>query len=106
MVPSGRVPAGIPSLDGQIDAAGEGKAVVDDDDLLMMRGVQRMMPIQLQGDSGMLLPVRTEQERLGVTRCVYQSTAPHQYANMKLGPPLDEPVEKFTERAAIAIVRA
>jgi hypothetical protein len=99
-----RMSAGVPSLYRQIDAARERKPVVDDDDLLMVCGVKRMVLIQLHGDSRMRLPVRAEQERHRIAGRMHHSTAPHQDANVKLRPPFDQPMKKPPERAAIAHV--
>ncbi len=39
------VPGGIPARTGQIEATDEGNGVVDNDDLLVMRGTDRMVRI-------------------------------------------------------------
>jgi hypothetical protein len=47
----------IAALDGEIDAADERERIVDTDDLLMVRGDERVLSVEAEVDPGMRLPV-------------------------------------------------
>ena len=82
---------------GHVDAADKGERIVDDDDLLVMRGIEGVRGIELDADARMLLPGRAEQERHHRARRMQNRDAPDEHAHFETRMLLDETAQQVAE---------
>ena len=85
-------------VDGEVDAAAETQAVVDAYDLLVMRGIDRMLPIEAEVDAWVILPFRAGEQRQRLARRVQGGDAPYQDADLEGGMSLHEPAQQVLQR--------
>ncbi len=93
-----RVLAGIPPGDGEVNSPDEGEVVVEDHQLLVMRGIEGVLGIELDGDARMALPLRAEQQGHRRAGAVHHRDAPDEDAHFEVGLRLDQTAQRRAER--------
>ena len=91
----------IPALDGQVHAADEGQRIVDADDLLVVRRIERVMGVELDVQPRMVLPIGAEEEGTRRAGRMHDRDAPDEDPDLQLGPLLDEGAEQGAERRRV-----
>jgi hypothetical protein len=94
----------IPPIDRKIDPACERQGIIDANDLLVMRCVDRVPGIKLHLHARMILPGRPEQERRHRSGGVSDGEAPHENADLKFRVCLNERAQQFADRRRLRSV--
>ncbi len=96
--------ARIPALAGHVDAAAKGKLVVDDDDLLVVRGGDGVMAVQLGVDALVRHPLHDGEEGPPPEQRLDRAGVPAEQENLQLRLTLDERVDEVAHRLARCLV--
>ncbi|WP_348643140.1 hypothetical protein [Rhizobium sp. WL3] len=89
-----QMPAGVPALGGDVDAAAEGQHVVDDHDLLVMGGGRRMRAIQFEVDVGRGHEVEEAEGHGSPSQGCEQAQIPFEDMDLQIGTGLADPLQK------------
>jgi len=99
-----RVVRCVPAFDGKIHAAHEGDGVVNDDDLLMMRRVCGMVPVEVDVDALVSLPVRAVDQRQRRAGRVDDREAPNEHPHVQVRAALDKAPQQVSERRGVRTI--
>ena len=89
----------------QVDAAAERQLVVDDDDLLMMRGADGMVVVEAEADASRHAPAQAPaRERIALER-VERAVVPRQDVAPQVRAPLRDEGQQLVEPRRSAVVR-
>ena len=99
---AGKMGPVVPPLHGQVHAAGKGETLVDDDQLLVMRGADRMLQVEGQVNAWMVFPVHGLKEAQRAAR-EDRPFAPDQDPDLERVIVVDKAPEEGAERAGRAI---
>ena len=102
---AGAVLGCIPAARGQIESSDEGEAVVDNDDLLMMRTGERMGVVEPEVDVLMRLPCKPVDWRVIAIGPVDHWVVPVEHPNPQLAALFGEAVQEISESAAGTAIR-
>ena len=102
----GFVLGGVPAPDGDVEPAGEGDGVVDDDQLLVLRGAERHRVVEAEAHAARRIPaegIGGEQLALG---CVEHGEVPEQQRDFEPRTLVDQRREKIRQPLGIAVLGA
>ena len=91
------VDARVPASAGHVDPAAEGEAVVDADDLLVMRCAGRMVAVEFDVDAGLAHPLEDREERRAAHRGLERAEIPAQQIDLQLRLALEEPEHEVAD---------
>ena len=104
----GPVLGGVPALAGEIQPADEGKPIVDDDDLLMVRPGERVGVVEPEVDAPVRLPAEAVDRRQLAVGGVQHRIVPVEHVDVQALPAPDERIQEIAHPlgARIAVVEA
>ncbi len=94
--------ARVPAVAGHVDPAAKGEAIVDDDDLLVMRPRGRMMPVELGMDARMPHPLHHREQGRAAEQRLDRTGIPAEQEDLELGLAFDQPQDEGAERRRFA----
>jgi hypothetical protein len=92
----------VPAVAGHVDAAAEGQAIVDHDDLVMVRGAQRRGAVEPRVDARMGHPAHQREDRRAAEQRLQRPDVPAQQEDFQLGIALHQPQHELAQRARLA----
>lgn len=93
----GSVGGGVPSPLCQVDATGKRNAVVNDDELLVVRRAKRMVGIQTEPKPAMGAPTQVEDGKELPLQCIDHGEIPDQHVDSQRAVAVDQSVEKISQ---------
>jgi hypothetical protein len=92
----------VPAVAGHVDTAAEGHAVVDHDDLVMVRGAQCCGAVEPRVDARMGHPAHQGEDRGTAEQGAHRAHVPAQQEDLELGIALHQPQDEFAQGARLA----
>ena len=89
--------ARIPAPDRDVDASAEGDGVVDDHDLLVVAGADRVDAVELQVDALVRHPIEDEERCRPATQRLKETEVPLEDMDVQLGPAIDEGIDEWPQ---------
>ena len=95
----------VPAMSGEIEPAGERDAIVNHDDLLMLRGAQRNLVVETEVHALRRLPLQRERRKWLALRRIQQRVVPQQQIYVERRALFHQSAEEFGQFGRIAIFR-
>ena len=92
----------IPAVAGHVDAAAEGQAIVDHDDLVMVRGAQRRGAVESRVDARMGHPAHQREDGGAAEQRAQRADVPAQQEDLEVGIALYQPKHEIAQGVGLA----